>query len=311
MTPTVRWPALVLAAGYGTRLRPLSGVRAKAALPVAGRTLVLRVLDRLRAAGITRVVINLHHRAETITGLVGDGSSLGLDVRYSWEPTPLGSGGGPARALPLLAADRFFVVNADTLADVNLPALAAAHVESAAAATLAATRADLANYNALMADHTGQIIGVVARGTAVGDIPEGARAWHFVGVQAVSAAAFASVDPTRPSDTLRQIYPALWTGLPGSVRVFPSEGAFFDVGTPRDYYETVRRVAGAEGHSMDRGRACTIAQSARVVESILWDRVTVGEGAHLRHCIVADDVTVPPGVSYDRCAITRDAVIPF
>jgi len=152
MRQSAAWPALVLAAGHGTRLRPLSEFRAKAALPVAGTALIVRVLERLREASVTRVVINLHHRSETITGIVGDGAGLGLDVRYSWEGEPLGSAGGPARALPLLAADRFFVVNADTLAEVDFTALAAAHVHAGAAATLAVVPADLSRYNALTAD---------------------------------------------------------------------------------------------------------------------------------------------------------------
>lgn len=94
------WPALVLAAGLGTRLRPLSAVRAKAALPVAGRPIVIRILEQLKAAGVERVVVNLHHRAETIARVVGDGRQLGLDVRYSWESEVLGSGAGPPGRCP-------------------------------------------------------------------------------------------------------------------------------------------------------------------------------------------------------------------
>ena len=92
-----QWPALILAAGLGTRLRPLSSVRAKPALPIAGLPLIVRTLDWLRRAGITRVVINLHSCAATITRIVGDGSAFGVEVRYSWERDVLGSAGGPAR----------------------------------------------------------------------------------------------------------------------------------------------------------------------------------------------------------------------
>jgi NDP-sugar pyrophosphorylase family protein len=88
------WPALVLTAGIATRLQPLSSVRAKAALPVAGTPLVVRILHGLRDAGVMRTVLNLHHRAETITRIVGDGSQIGIDVRYSWESSILGSAGG-------------------------------------------------------------------------------------------------------------------------------------------------------------------------------------------------------------------------
>ena len=86
-----RWPALVLTAGLATRLQPLSSVRAKAALPVAGEPLISRILRWLHGHGIRRVVLNLHHRAASITSIVGDGSRWGLSVRYAWETEVLGS----------------------------------------------------------------------------------------------------------------------------------------------------------------------------------------------------------------------------
>lgn len=307
MNRTAAWPALVLAAGLGTRLQPLSGVRAKAALPVAGRPIIIRILEQLRSAGVVRVVVNLHHRAETIAGVVGDGRHLGLEIRYSWEPAVLGSGGGPARALPLLAADRFFIVNGDTLSQVDLAALAVAHRASGAVATLAVAPADLAGYNAILADADGRWAGVAARGTSAAGLA--GTPWHFVGIQAVNAAAFASVDASSPSETVREIYPRLAADRPGAVRVFPTTGAFFDVGTPADYYATVRRVAEAERRPLDRGKDVVIHPTARVEDCVLWDRVTIGAGARLTRCVVADDVEIPGGVGYDRMVITRNAVV--
>ena len=99
-------PALVLTAGLATRLRPLSLVRAKAAMPVGGEPLVRRILRGLRASGVMDAVLNLHHLPHTITQLVGDGSDLGVRVRYSWEQPVLGSAGGPRQALPLLDSPR-------------------------------------------------------------------------------------------------------------------------------------------------------------------------------------------------------------
>jgi NDP-sugar pyrophosphorylase family protein len=289
----------------------LSRVRAKAALPVAGQPLIVRILAQLRAAGVARVVINLHHRAETIARVLGDGAHLGLDIRYSWERQLLGSGGGPARALPLLAADRFFIVNGDTLARVDLPALAAAHEETGAQATLAVTPAQLDKYSALVADAGGRLFETTSRGTSLADLPAFSKAWHFVGMQAVNAAAFSSVDSSRPSEIIRQLYLALGARHAGSVRVFPTGAEFHDIGTPADYLATAQRVAAEERVPLDRGSDCHIARSARIEDSVLWDRVTVGDGAHLTRCIVADDVVIPPGVRYDRLAITRDATTAF
>jgi mannose-1-phosphate guanylyltransferase len=90
MTDLARWPALVLTAGLATRLRPLSNIRAKGAMPVAGSAIIVRILRWLQASGVRRVVINLHHKPETITALVGDGSELGLAVRYSCSDRPEG-----------------------------------------------------------------------------------------------------------------------------------------------------------------------------------------------------------------------------
>ena len=129
-------PALVLTAGLGTRLAPLTDVRAKPAVPVAGVPLVTRVLRWLAEQGVTSTVLNLHHRPETITRHVGHGSDVGLHVRYSWESTLLGTAGGARHALDLLG-ERFFIVNGDTLTDVDLGGLLDAHERADAAVTLA------------------------------------------------------------------------------------------------------------------------------------------------------------------------------
>ena len=105
-------PALVLAAGLGTRLDPLTRLVAKASVPLAGKTLLERSLEHLRRHGVTDVVINLHHRPETVTAILGDGTRSGMRIRYSWEPRILGSAGGPRRALPLLDTWRFLIVKA-------------------------------------------------------------------------------------------------------------------------------------------------------------------------------------------------------
>lgn len=299
-----QWPALVLAAGLATRLQPLSHVRAKAALPVAGEALVVRILRALRAAGITRVVLNLHHRADTITREVGDGSSLGVSVRYSWETEVLGSAGGPARALPLLDADRFLMVNGDTLADVDLAALAEQHVETNALVTMAVVDGD-PKYNGIIADSAGIVRGF---GREPG-------AFHFIGVQAANAAAFAGVSPSVPSETVHGIYPGLIAARPGSVRIMRTAAEFFDIGTPRDYLETALTLAAREGLGPGRGHGCAIAPDAELRNTILWNDVGIGAGASLTRCIAADGVTVPDGAKHVDCSLVmRDnklSVEPF
>ena len=130
--------ALVLTAGLGTRLRPLTDVRAKPAIPVAGEPMIRRIVAWLVAHGIDDLVLNLHHRPETVTAVLGDGGGLGARVRYSWEAARvLGSAGGPRLARPIVGANTFFIVNGDTLTDLDPSRVADAHASSGALVTLA------------------------------------------------------------------------------------------------------------------------------------------------------------------------------
>ncbi len=287
-----RWPALVLTAGLATRLQPLSSVRAKAVLPVAGTPLVVRILTQLRDAGIRRAVLNLHHRADSITRIVGDGSTIGLEVRYSWETEILGSAGGPARAIPLLESDRFLIVNGDTLADVDLQAITRQHVDTNALATMAVVDGR-PEYNGVIAGPAGIVRGF---GREPG-------AFHYIGVQAVNAAVFAGVDPNVKSETVHGIYPALIANRPGAVRIYHTAAEFFDIGSPRDYLATAITLSQRLGRPLDRGRDCEVAPDATLTNTILWDRVRIGAGAQLTDCIVADEVTVPAGARYSQSSL--------
>ena len=168
--------ALLLTAGLGTRLRPLTEVRAKPAIPVAGEPLVRRIIAWLAANGVTDLVLNLHHLPETLTASVGDGSDLSARVRYSWEqPAVLGSAGGPRQALSIIGAETFLIVNGDTLTDVNLPALVDAHRESGAWVTLALVpNTQPEKYSGVALNEDGTFARWVARGEKV-------ASFHFVG----------------------------------------------------------------------------------------------------------------------------------
>jgi NDP-sugar pyrophosphorylase family protein len=279
-------PALVLTAGLATRLRPLSLVRAKAALPVAGQPLVVRILRWLRANGVTDVVLNLHHAPETLTRIVGDGQHLGLRVRYSWETPVLGSAGGPKRAAPILGAPRFLIVNGDTLTTLDLAPVLAHHERSGALVTLAGVP------NVEPDKYTGLIAGV--DGALAGVAPRGSRqpSFHFFGVQVAEAAAFDGVPPDTPYESVATLYPALNAGRPGSVRVLPTTAEYHDIGTPLDYYQTSMAFAEREGTAPARG-------------TILWDDVDIGDDAVVERCIVTDGARIPAGTTWTGQIIRR------
>jgi NDP-sugar pyrophosphorylase family protein len=286
-------PALVLTAGLATRLRPLSFVRAKAALPIGDRAIVQRILQWLSGHGVNDAVLNLHHLPHTITRIVGDGAAEGVRVRYSWEMPVLGSAGGPRRALPLLASPTFLIVNGDTLTNVDVVGLVDAHRRSGALVTMAVIpNLEPAKYGGVVAGNRGVVTGFTTAGST-------ARSFHFIGVQVVEGAAFASLPDNMPAESVRDLYPRLIAARADSIRAFITESEFFDIGTPRDYFDTCIRFQTREP---DGSRFP--AAGSRLEECIVWDDVQIDPGTRLRRCIVTDGVRVPAG-SWENIIIRR------
>ena len=285
-------PALVMTAGLATRLRPLSLVRAKSALPVAGDPLARRILRWLAGAGIADTVLNLHHLPHSITTLIGDGSDLGLRVRYSWEREVLGSAGGPRRAMPLLGSPTFLVVNGDTLTDFDVTAVIDRHRSTGALVTMALVpNREPEKYGGVLVDENDVVTGFCRRGS-----PQ--PSFHFFGVQVVEARAFAHLRDDVPSESVAWLYPSLIAEQHGSVRAFRCTAEYLDIGTPQDYLATSLLLAEREGRGQAIGRGARIASSARVERSVLWDDVIVEAGAMLRECIVTDGARVPADTSW-------------
>lgn len=304
--------ALVLTAGLGTRLRPLTLARAKAAAPVDGDPLARRVLRWLAARGVTDAVLNLHHQPESITAVVGDGADLGIRVRYSWESPVLGSAGGPRHALPLLrdpstgsghagSTDPLLLVNGDTLTGVDLAALAERHRQSGALVTMALIPNPWPDkYGGVLLDDAGAVTGFVRRGNT-------APSYHFIGPQAAQPDAFASLPDGVPAESVMELYPRLMKERHGSVAGFVSDAAFQDIGTPADLLRTSLELAAREGRP-DRprwGNRVQVAPSATIERSVLWDDVIVDEKARIIECVLADGVRIPAGAEFTRCAIVH------
>jgi len=132
--------AMILAAGLGTRLRPLTDRVPKALVEVGGRPILEHVARHLVEAGATRLIINVHHHADQVEAFVRERSGFGVEVAISREegPEPLETGGGLLHARPLFqSAEPFFVHNVDVLCDMDLGVLYAAHMERRPLATLA------------------------------------------------------------------------------------------------------------------------------------------------------------------------------
>jgi mannose-1-phosphate guanylyltransferase len=288
-----------MTAGIGQRLRPLTYVRAKPAVPVAGVPLISRILRRLRDQGIGDVVLNLSHKPETLAALIGEGREFGMHVRYSWEYPVLGSAGGPRRAMPLVGDDPFLLVNGDTLTSVDLQALWREHHESGAVVTMSLIRnPEPHKYNGVLVDDEGWVTGFAKAGQAE-------TSYHFVGPQVAAHAAFAGVKDGEYAESTWGCYWPLIAANPRSIRAFKVDGIqFLDIGTVADYVRTSETIAAAEGTTAwTIGHNARIAPSARVTRSIVWDNVTIGDDAVVDGCVVTDGVTIPPGARYSNSAI--------
>ena len=130
--------ALILAAGEGTRMRPLTLDKPKPMLPVAGIPLLEHILLWLRKHGVDQVAINLNYRPEAITGYLGDGSRWGVEITYSYEDPILGTAGAAKKLEDYFEDGPFVIVYGDVLTDMDLMRLLRFHHDREAAATMAA-----------------------------------------------------------------------------------------------------------------------------------------------------------------------------
>ncbi len=152
--------AMVMAAGLGTRLRPLTYDVPKPLVPVVNRPIMEHVLELLPKHGFEQVIANLHWYPDSIKARFGNGSDLGVELSYSYEDELLGTAGGVRNVAEFFGSDPFLVLAADALTDIDLRALAAAHEENDGIATLAVKRvANVSEFGVVIAGTDGRIQG--------------------------------------------------------------------------------------------------------------------------------------------------------
>jgi len=253
---------MVLAAGLGTRLRPLTDRCAKPLVPVGDRPALAHVLDRLRAAGARRLVVNAHHRAGDVRAFAGGQP----DLAVSEERDLLGTAGGIEHAGPLLGPGDVLVWNGDILADVDLRGLLAAHDAARAAATLVVQPLE-AGQGPVGLDAGARVVRLRDRRFG----PE-ARGGQFLGVHVLSAELRARLP--RAGGLIEDVLvPALARGA--VVRAFAFEGPWHDIGTVASYLAANR--AWLEARRLESW----VGPAARVAAGVRLERSVVGAGARV------------------------------
>lgn len=218
MPPPPRATAFILAAGLGTRLRPLTMAVPKPLLPVAGQPMLDHVLANVRAHGHEHVVVNAFWLADQIVAWAKDRPGVTVVVE---APAVLGTGGGLRNARDLLA-DRFVVLNGDILANVDLTALWAQP-----APAVMSVRAQAVPRHTPIAVRDGFVTGIA------GVVGEAGGAWHFTGVHVLDRAVLELVPATGESSIIATAYASLVAQR--RVRAAEHSGYWWDIGTPAEY----------------------------------------------------------------------------
>ena len=230
--------AMILAAGLGTRLRPLTNTMPKALLPVGGTPLIVWNLLLLKRHRFHDVVINLHHLGPMIEQALGSGSKFGLRIIYSQEPMILGTGGGIKQAEPYFSGEPVLVLNGDTLFELDLEALCEFHRTRNAAATLVLREdLDAARWGLVEVGADDQIVRITGKGfsSSVLTIPR-----MFAGVHILNPRLLRDVRKGVESSIIDPYVAAIERGE--AVLGYDLKGYWSDVGTAERYTQAEQDV---------------------------------------------------------------------
>jgi NDP-sugar pyrophosphorylase family protein len=329
---------MLLAAGLGNRMLPLTRMMPKPAIPVLGRPLAAQILRRLADSGVTDAVVNLHHKPERLRLLLADGADLGLRrVHYAHEETILGTGGGIGNVAAELRGDGDFLVhNADFLSDVDIEALVAAHRASDCLATLVLVPSRPV-YTFVDIDASDRVVSIGGRPAPAADAT--ARNYLFTGLHVLDDEVLERIPKGKPSNIVTDVYLDLIAER--KLGAFVHDGFWWEFGTLESYLEgslklldlpaedlasiamtdPVReldgaRVAVGEGADFHTGvslvgrvaigMAAMVGEGSTVEDSVVMPEAWVSPGSHIRRTIVGPGTELPIGCELQDVLICAD-----
>jgi NDP-sugar pyrophosphorylase family protein len=299
--------AMILAAGYGERLWPLTADRTKPALPVLGKPLVGYVAEYLAGFGLKKVVVNLHHHPDSVRRSLGDGSQFGVKLEYVHEPVILGTSGALDNARTLLDGDTFVVVNGKLITDLDLRAALREHRARNALATLVLRRNEKFERFSFIEVRDGLVTrfaGMPSRDSWQSDDPP----LMFTGIHIMEPRIFDYIPRGVFSDSVIDVYPqAIAKGerILGHV----AEGTWYELSTMQRYLDISLALLRPDGRDVYAGQNASIDAKANVRDSILWDNVRIGSGAKVRRSVLGDGVRIATGESVEEAVVVRVEVV--
>jgi mannose-1-phosphate guanylyltransferase/mannose-1-phosphate guanylyltransferase/phosphomannomutase len=308
--------AMVMAAGLGTRLRPLTYQVPKPMVPVVNRPIMEHILRLLKGHGFEQVIANLHWFPETIRNRFGQGSELGIELSYSHEEELLGTAGGVRNVSEYFGSEPFLVMAADALTDIDLAGLRAAHEANDGVATLAVKRVpNVSEFGVVIAGGDGRVQGFQEKPDPAEALSDLASCMIYV----LDPEIFGYF-PDRPAvDFALDVFPALLEhDVPFHIHVI--DAYWNDVGSLDEYLrgnlDAVQGVvevelggtllaesggerASEEGEPGVRGRVlvgegCEIDPSSRLDgPTTIGERCVIGAGARVKHAVLLPGAEVP------------------
>lgn len=301
--------AMILAAGFGTRLFPLTIDRTKPAIPFLGKPLVGYVAEYIAKYGINDIVVNLHHQPQSVKKALGDGSEFGVHIEYTLEePDILGTAGALDNARHLLADETFLIVNGKIITDIDIAAAMETHYKSGAIATMILKANAKREKFTVVEEESGYVKGfgdfaAPVTEDEIRDIEhEPITPLMFTGIHILEPAVFDYIPRRQYSDIVRACYrPALENGEKIAAHV--ADGNWFELSTIPRYLDI--SLAMMDGQPLFTGQRCDVSPDATVRDSVFWDDVKVEPGASLYRTIIADGVTINDGEHFENAAVVR------
>ncbi|MDQ3219898.1 MAG: NDP-sugar synthase [Acidobacteriota bacterium] len=304
---------MILAAGFGTRLFPLTIDRTKPAIPFLGKPLVGYVAEYLARFGLKDFVVNLHHQPQSVINALGDGTDFGVKIEYTFEePDILGTAGGLDNARHLLEDDMFLVVNGKIITDIDIAEAIETHKNSGAIATMVLKPNTKRERFTIVGTEDGFVkgFGDYAKPFTEGEIRDTEHdiftPLMFTGIHIMEPEVFNYIPRGIYSDIVPYFYnPALIKGEKIAAHV--TDANWFELSTIPRYLDISLAMMNSE--KVHCGNNCSFSPDAAVRDSVIWDDVSIGDGANLYRTIIADGVSIEAGEHFENAAIVRAEMV--